>query len=159
MDKRRFNNYYKYLKNNGDFERLPLKKLLEKVYQQACIDCGAGEGKDISNEEVEKFLETQMFLDFVQDCIVHPTDAVKLPQNDFVLVHQECTPEDRAKCVAFPDRCIDVGCVAEGGGCDVLLNLSKLCGIESDKNETIDDKLLTEDEVKELARALENANN
>lgn len=153
MDKRRFNNYYKYLKNSGDFERLPLKKILEKVYQQACLDCGAGEVKDISNEEVEKFLETQMFLDFVQDCIAHPTDAVKLPQNDFVLVHHECTPEDRAKCVAFPDRCRDVGCTTEGGY-DVLLNLSKLCGIESNEKEEISDKLLTQSEIDQLAEAL-----
>jgi hypothetical protein len=74
-----------------------------------------------------------------------------LPHNDYVKVTWDCTPEDRAKCIAFPDRCEDV-CSAEKR--TTLINLSMLCGIDSDKKETLDDKLLTEEEIDQLSKIL-----
>ena len=151
--RKHFNALYSYFKK--DLEKLTLKELLWKVYNQACCDCGI-DATEISMEELNAILETETFVDFVRECIANPSEMKKLPQNDYVKVTWECSPEDKLKCVAFPDRCDDV-CSEEKR--TTIVNLSKLCGIDSDKDETLDDKLLTEDEIKELARALENAEN
>ena len=145
-----FNAFYTYLKSSKDFEKLTVKDLLWKVYNQACTDCGIT-AVDISEEEVAKIIETETFINFISDCITNPQDAKKLPHNDYVKVTWDCTPEDRAKCIAFPDRCEDV-CSAEKR--TTLINLSMLCGIDSDKKETLDDKLLTEEEIDQLSKIL-----
>lgn len=98
-----------------------------------------------------------MFIDFIHDCILHPSDA-PLPQNDYVRVTYKCNPEDREKCIAWPDRCEDVG--GDGGECcSTILNLSKLCGIDSNKSEKVDDKILTSDEITTLTNAITGVNN
>lgn len=148
---RHFEAYFNYLKSSKDLEKLPLKKLLYKVYEQACIDCGVT-GEEISMEDAKKFLEDAVFLDFIRDCILHPSEK-PLPNNDYVKVVYQCTEEDRKNCVAWPDRCSDVGCDEEGK-CSTILNLSKLCGIDSNKKEKVDEKILSEEEIKLLADAI-----
>lgn len=146
-----FEAYFNYLKSSKDLEKLPLKKLLYKVYEQACADCGVT-GEDIPIEDTKKFIEDTLFLDFIRDCVLHPSEK-PLPNNDYVKVVYECTAEDRKNCVAWPDRCTDVGCDAEGK-CSTILNLSKLCGIDSNEKEKVEEKLLSEEEIKLLAEAI-----
>lgn len=148
---RHFEAYFNYLKSSKSLEKLPLKKLLYRVYEQACIDCGAT-GGEMSIEDTEKFIEDTLFLDFISDCILHPSEK-PLPNNDYVKVVYDCTEEDRKKCVAWPDRCSDVGCDEEGK-CSTIINISKLCGIESNEKEKIDEKILSEEEIQLLAKAL-----
>lgn len=51
-------------------------------------------------------------------------------------------------------RCEDVG--GDGDCCSTIINLSKLCGIESNKTENVNDKILTAEEVNELANVIAN---
>ena len=145
-----FELFWKYLKEHKDFEKLSLKQLLWKVYNQACADCGQ-DASPITIEEAQKMVEDMMFFNFVQDCILNPSETKPVQKNDYVKVVYDC---EQDKCVAYPDRCNDVGC--NGNGHTVIVNLSKLCGIDSDKEETVTDKILSSDEIKELSEALKN---
>lgn len=152
--RKRFENIYRYLKQSKDFDKLSVKELMWKVYNQACVDCGE-ESTEISIEETKRIIEDSMFLDFVQECILNPEESQALPQNDYVRVTFPCTDKD--KCVAWPDRCSDVG--GNGETCSSILNLSKLCGIESNKSEKINDKILTAAEIDALSKALKENEN
>jgi len=153
-ERKQFEKFYSYLKQTKDFDKKSLKELMWSVYCQACVDCGVN-STEISNNEVLKFIEDSMFIDFVHNCILNPSDK-PLPQNDYVKVTYKCSPEDREKCIAWPDRCEDVG--GDGDCCSTIINLSKLCGIESNKTENVNDKILTAEEVNELANAIANGN-
>lgn len=151
--RRKFENLFSYLKSSKDFDKLSLKEIMWRIYNQACIDCGM-DSVDVPMDEVVKYLENSMFIDFIQDCLLNPSDK-PLPQNDYVKVTYKCSPEDKLNCIAWPDRCEDVG-GSEDGQCSTIINISKLCGIESNKMEKVDDKILTAKEVEELANALKN---
>lgn len=147
--RKHFDALYNFFKK--DLEKLTLKELLWKVYNQACCDCGV-DADEISMEELKSIIEAEVFVDFIRDCITNPSDIKKLPQNDYVKVIWDCSPADKQKCLAWPDRCDEV-CSEEKR--TTVINLSKLCGIDSNKKETIDDKLLTKEEIDELAKCLE----
>ena len=153
-ERKRFEKFYSYLKQTKDFDKKSLKELMWGVYYQACVDCGVN-STEISNNEVLKFIEDSMFIDFVHNCILDPSDKPLL-QNDYVKVTYKCSSEDREKCIAWPDRCEDVG--GDSNCCSTIINLSKLCGIESNKTENVNDKILTAEEVNELAKAIVNGN-
>ncbi len=151
--RKHFEAFWKYLKESKDFEKLSLRELAWKIYNQACADCGL-DCSEISMEETRKIVEDTMFFDFIQDCLLNPATSNETAQNDYVKVVYECTPEDKNKCIAWPDRCDDV-C----HGHTAVINLSKLCGIDSAKEETINDKILSTEEVNELSKALQEASN
>lgn len=144
---RKFESFWNYLKSSKDFDKLSLKKLLERAYNQACADCGQG-ASDISLEETQKILDTELFLSFVQNCIVHPEQGTLSESSDYVKVTY-CEPD---KCVGFPDRIEEMGCENNCGRTRII-NLSKLCGIES-AEESIKDKLLSSSEVEQISKAL-----
>ena len=144
--RKHFELFWRYIKSSKDFENLSLKELMWKVYNQACADCGQ-DYSDISIEETQKIVEDAMFFNFVQECILHPQETNSIKNNDYVKVVYKCEPD---KCIAYPDRCEDVGCEE---GHMAIINLSKLCGVDSEK-ESVNDKILSMDEVNELADAL-----
>lgn len=147
--KRRFNLFYKNLKESKDFEKLSVYELIWRGYNQACADCGQ-DCSEISIEETQKIVEDQMFFDFISDCLLHPNKSKPVQSNDYVKITY-CEPD---KCIGFPDRMEEMDC--EHCEHTRIINLSKLCGVESD--EKIDDKILTPDEVKELSKAIAKGN-
>jgi hypothetical protein len=151
--RKHFEAFWKYLKNSKDFEKLSMRELAWKIYNQACADCGQG-SSEVSIEETQKFIEDVLFFDFIQDCLLNPKSNSITEHNDYVKVVYECSPSDRDKCIAWPDRCDDA-C----NGHTAIINLSKLCGINSDNKETITDKILSTEEVNQLSKALQEAEN
>ena len=148
--RKHFNVFYNHLKQSKDFEKLSLIELFWKVYNQACADCGAG-SSEISIEETQKMIEDELFFSFISDCLLHPNNAKPIQGNDYVKVTY-CEPD---KCVGFPDRMDEMDC--EHCERTKIINLSKLCGIESEE-EKINDKILTPDEVKELSKVIAKGN-
>ena len=141
-----FERYFDKMKN--EFEKYDFKSLLKAFFFQGHItDIPAGE--EISKKDFEDYC----FLNFIKDCIENPESmGDKTPSTDYVLISAPC--QDRDKCIAFPDRCEDVGCDAPGV-CKRYINISKLCGVENavvvDKNKA---PLLTEQEVEQLSDIL-----
>ena len=149
--RKRFNVFYKHLKDGKDFEKLSFIELLWKVYNQACADCGV-DCSEVSMEETQKMIEDQMFFFFISDCLLHPEKSKPIQGNDYVKV-TFCEPD---KCVGFPDRIEEMDC--EHCERTKIINLSQLCGIDSDE-ENLKDKILTADEVNQLSRVLQEATN
>ena len=147
MDARkRFECFWNYAKNNNSFDTSSIKELLWRTYNQALVDCGYG-SEEISKEETKRIVEDSMFIDFVYDCLLHPKSE-PLPQNHYVKVVYNCTKEDKEKCVAWPDRCEEVG--GDGEKCHAaIINLSKLCGVENEP-QTLQEKILSPEDVKKF---------
>ena len=105
----------------------------------------------MSQEDFEK----ACFLNYVEDCIQNPGSCEKMVSNDYVRVTYPCTGHD---CCAFPDRCEDVG--GNGETCSMLLNLSRLCGVEEVKNYVVrnDPKMLSNEEIQQLAKIIKKLN-
>ena len=135
-------------------EEHSLKELFFLFYQQGHLD-NTPVGEEISVEEVEKSLENQAFIDFIQSCISNP-DNIKASTAlhcDYVDVVYKCSAKDKKKCVAWPDRCDECG--GDGETCHTLINLSKLCGVEESKAIFIRDKdKMTTEEAAQLSAAL-----
>lgn len=139
-----FEKFYEY--SLRDLETETFKEVMWKFYVQGSHD-SAGDGEDLSQEEVEKMIEDQCFFDFVKSCIENPNGKTKISNGDFVEVSYPCT--DKTRCVGWPDRCKDIGC---SGNIDTkIINLSKLCNIDPGK---LNDAILTEDEINELVNTL-----
>lgn len=135
-------------------EEHSLKELFFLFYQQGHLD-NTPVGEEISVEEVEKTLENQAFIDFIQSCISNPDEvkASAVSPCDYVDVVYECSAEDKKKCIAWPDRCEECG--GDGEKCHTLINLSKLCGVEENKAIFIRDKdKMTTEEAAQLSAAL-----
>ena len=145
-----FEKFYKTVK----FDPEQFKEILWKFYLQGHND-PAPVGEDISDEAVAKMVEDQCFMDFIKSCIEDKIPETENHPSDFVEIAYPCTAEDKAKCIAWPDRCEDVGC--DGNVCKRIINLSKLCGAESDKSIFIKDTSLVSDkEAKQLSEVLTN---
>ena len=144
--RKHFEVFYKYLKDGKDFEKLSVRELLWKVYNQACADCGQ-DCSEISMEETAKIIEDEMFFEFISNCLLHPEESKPIKGNDYIKV-TFCEPD---KCLGFPDRMEEMDC--EHCERTRIIDLSKLCGIKSEE-EKLKDKILSADEVKELSNIL-----
>ena len=132
------------------------KELFWVFYKQGKLD-PTPVGEDISSEEVAAEVERNCFLDFIQSCIEDPESVrSEAPSKvtDFVEVRYPCTKKDKDNCIAWPDRCEDVG--GDGETCGkAIINLSKLCGVDEGKSIFIKDKdQLTPAEAKLLSKAV-----
>ena len=145
------NNFEKFY-NTVKFDPEQFKEILWKFYLQGHND-PTPVGEEISAEKVKEIVETQNFLEFVESCITNPEAPTgfgnPVNSSDYVEVVCPCSYEDKSKCVAYPDRC--------EGECKRLINISKLCGVESGKSVFIKDKTLVSDaEAKLLSEVLTN---
>ena len=147
--RKHFEVFYKYLKDGKDFEKLSVRELLWKVYNQACADCGQ-DCSEISMEETQKIIEDEIFFNFISDCLLHPERSKPIKGNDYVKVTL-CEPD---KCVGFPDRIEEMDC--EHCECTRIINLSRLCGVEPE--DKLENKILTADEVNQLSNILTGGN-
>lgn len=144
-------NFAKFRKNI-DLAKYTIEDILWLCYFQGHLDNTPKE-IDISKEEFESIC----FLNFVKDCITDPKSISSSEHQctDYVKVTYPCEGHD--KCIAWPDRCEDVGGNGENC-CTVLLNLSKLCGVqevERLKNaQKKDNKLLTNEEIELFGKIL-----
>lgn len=136
-----------------DFSKHTIDELLWMAYNQGHLD-DTPKGVELTKDEWER----ACFLDFVESCIENPDTKTKLDPSDYVRVVYPCEGHD--KCIAWPDRCEDVGGDGENC-CSMLVNLSKLCGVE-DSAEKLrqepDQHKLTTEEVNMLASILERCN-
>lgn len=141
----KFERFYNYLKNDIGFENLTLKEICQRMYNQGYSDNYEG-GKEITEEEVLKEIETNLFIEQIQDFLNNPEKHKDfLKSTPYVRVVFPCTQSD--KCIAFPDRCSDVGAVEPGIKCSMLVNLNKLCGVEGEKLKKDFSKFLTSEEI------------
>ena len=143
-----FEKFYEMQKGNPT----AMKELLWLFYLQGHIDT-TPMGDDIDIETVKTDLETQAFIEFIESCIEHPQENQNVP-SDWVQVTYPCTFKDKQQCVAWPDRCEDVG--GDGETCGTtFINLSRLCGCETagtlPKNTGL---VLTKEEAAKLAEIL-----
>lgn len=146
----KFDCFYNYLKNNIEFENLTLKEICQRMYNQGYSDNVEG-GKEIPIEEISKEIEANLFIEQIQDYLNNPEEHKDfLESTPYVRVVFPCTQKD--KCIAFPDRCFDVGAIDPGVKCSKLVNLSKLCGVEGNEGKLKKDtsKLLTPEEIEVL---------
>jgi len=144
------NNFEKFYEHSlKSWEAEPFKELLWRFYVQGSLDKNE---KEISEEEVKKMIDDQCFIDFIQSCIENPQPSFEMKNGDFVEVEypvcdpETCSPEDRAKCVSWPDHCEDVQRMMRRRSKRVI-NLSKLCNVNKGE---LEQALLTEDEIKQL---------
>jgi len=143
-----FEKFYKTVK----FDPEQFKEILWKFYLQGHYDTSPI-GEDITDEEVAKMVEDQCFMDFIKSCIEDKIPEAENHSSDFVEIAYPCTAEDKAKCIAWPDRCEEVG--GDGVLCKRVINLSKLCGVEPEQTIFVKDKnLLTTEEAATLSRAV-----
>lgn len=145
-----------YESKKDELGELSLKESLYLFYLQGHLD-PTPVGQDISSEEVAAEIEKNCFLDFIQSCIEDPENMNKDESSnasDYVEVVYPCTKEIKEKCVAWPDRCEEVG--GDGKTCGkTIINLSKLCGANEGKSIFVKDKdRLTVAEAKMLATAI-----
>lgn len=152
MDQLRANFEKFYEASKKDWEPVSIKELLWNFYSQGHID-PTPVGTEISAEEVTKMVEDQCFFDFVKSCIEDPNQQSTNVPSDYVTITYPCTAIDKEKCVAWPDRCEDVG--GDGTICKRIINLSKLCGVENSQSIFVKDKqLVTSEEAALLASTL-----
>lgn len=147
----KFDCFYNYLKNDVGFENLTLKEICQRMYNQGYSDNDEG-GKEIPIEEISREIEANLFIEQIQEFLNNPEEHKDfLESTPYVRVVFPCTQRD--KCVAFPDRCSDVGAIDPGIKCSKLVNLSKLCGVEENEGKLKEDtsKLLTPEEIEVLA--------
>lgn len=150
--KKDFNQYFDYLVKEGKLSSSSIKDLCFKCYCQGTTRSSA---KDIPMEEVEKWVENKEFFDFIESCISHPEKMEKNCSNSgIVKIIYPCTAEDKAKCVAWPDRCEECG--GDGQTCGYeYIDLAKLCGVEElPENEAEPCGSISPDEAKQLAEKL-----
>ena len=67
--KQDFNKYFDYLVKEGKLSSCTIKDLCYKCYCQGTTRISS---KEVSIEEVEKWLENKEFFDFIESCISHP---------------------------------------------------------------------------------------
>ena len=136
----KFDRFYNYLKNNVGFENLTLKEICQRMYNQGYSDNYEG-GKEITEEEVLKEIETNLFIEQIQDFLNNPEKHKDfLKSTPYVRVVFPCTQSDK-------DRCSDVGAVEPGIKCSMLVNLNKLCRVEGEKLKKDFSKFLTSEEI------------
>jgi hypothetical protein len=142
-----------YEASRKDWEPVPFKEILWRFYCQGHNDL-TPVGEEISQQEVAKMVDDQCFIDFINSCCVDgKAEEVIMPSSDFVEICYPCSAKDKEKCVAWPDRCEDVG--GDGTLCRKIINLSKLVGVGSEKSVFIKDKdLVTDNEAKQLSEIL-----
>lgn len=120
------------------------------LYKQGHLD-QTPQGVDIDPDIFADNYQRDAFIKFVEECLEHPSSTTEASNNDYALVAYKCPGHD--KCVAWPDRCEDVG--GDGEVCTTLINLSKLCGVQKTDDgfiPKVDTKaMLTPDEVKTLS--------
>ena len=147
IEKQLRKNYDKF-KETIDTGSFRLDDLLFLFYKQGHMD-STPTGCEMSDEDFEKYC----FLKYIEDCIKKPEMYTKdiINPNDWVRVTYPCPGHD---CLAFPDRCEDVG--GDGETCSMLLNMSKLCGAEEARNYVAqnDPTVLSRDEVQQLTEIL-----
>ena len=127
------------------YELLPknIEQFAWEMYKQGHLD-PTPQGVDINFEIFQDSYQRDAFIKFVEECLEHPDSTTEASQNDYALVEYKCPGHD--KCVAWPDRCEDVG--GDGETCTTVINLSKLCGVQKgdvnfvpiDKNATLTPK-------------------
>lgn len=150
--KQDFNKYFDYLMKEGKLSSCTIKDLCYKCYCQGTTRISS---KEVSIEEVEKWLENKEFFDFIESCISHPEQMKNECSNSgIVKVVYPCTAEDKEKCVAWPDRCEECG--GDGQICGYeYIDLAKLCGVENpNKTSKNSGPSITPDEAKQLAEKL-----
>lgn len=151
IDKQLRDNFVKFRKNL-DLAKYTIEDVLWLCYFQGHLDSTPKE-IDIPKEE----FETMCFLNFIKDCIADPKSisSSEHQYTDYVKVTYPCEGHD--KCIAWPDRCEDIG--GNGGNyCTVMLNLSKLCGVQElerlKNTQKKDNKLLTTEEIELFGKIL-----
>lgn len=139
------NNFEKF-KETVDTGNYKLDELLFLFYKQGHLD-NTPVGYEVSQDDFEK----ACFLKYIEDCIQNPGSCEKMDPTDYVRVTYPCTGHD---CCAFPDRCESVG--GDGETCSMLLNLSRLCGVEEVKKYVVqnDPKMLSDEEIRTLSDIL-----
>lgn len=113
--------------------------------------------KEVPFEEVEKWInkiieDEQLFQMFKDAAEGKFADLPPLGNESYVRVTYPCTDPERKHCVAWPDRCEDCG--GDGEICSTLINLNKLCNIDSPVTATVKlshDNDITEEMSKQLA--------
>lgn len=151
--KQDFNKYFDYLIEEGKLSSCTIKDLCYKCYCQGTTR--VNDLKEISMEEVEKWLENKEFFDFVRSCISHPEQMKNgCSTSGIVKIVYPCTAEDKEKCVAWPDRCEECG--GDGQICGYeYVDLAKLCGVESsNKISENPGPSITPEEAKQLSEKL-----
>lgn len=151
--KQDFNKYFDYLIEEGKLSSYTIKDLCYKCYCQGTTR--VNDLKEISMEEVEKWLENKEFFDFVRSCISHPEQMKNgCSTSGIVKIVYPCTAEDKEKCVAWPDRCEECG--GDGQICGYeYVDLAKLCGVESsNKISENPGPSITPEEAKQLSEKL-----
>lgn len=150
--KKDYDQYFNYLMKEGKLKSLSLYDLGYLIY---CQGTTKPISRDVSIEEVEKWLENKEFFDFIESCISHPEQMKnECSTSGIVKIVYPCTAEDKEKCVAWPDRCEDCG--GDGQVCGYeYIDLAKLCGVEN-PNKTLENSSpsITPDEAKQLAEKL-----
>lgn len=145
---------FEAFKKQVNLDDYKLDDLLFLFYNQGHLDT-TPVGYEISKEDWEK----ECFLHFVESCIENPENENKLNSSDYVRVTYPCTGHD--KCIAWPDRLDEVGC--DGETCSMIVNISKLCGIEDSADKLLQDSYdperLTKEEIDTLANILERYRN
>lgn len=94
--KQDFNKYFDYLIEEGKLSSCTIKDLCYKCYCQGTTR--VNDLKEISMEEVEKWLENKEFFDFVRSCISHPEQMKNgCSTSGIVKIVYPCTAEDKEK--------------------------------------------------------------
>ena len=145
IENKLYNNFEKF-KETVDTGNYKLDELLFLFYKQGHLD-NTPVGYEVSQDDFEK----ACFLKYIEDCIQNPDSCEKMDPTDYVRVTYPCTGHD---CCAFPDRCESVG--GDGETCSMLLNLSRLCGVEEVKKYVVqnDPKMLSDEEIQTLSDIL-----
>lgn len=143
-------NFDKFYDNFKIESGATFKELAWLFYKQGHLD-QTPTGVDLDESKFMDEYQRDAFIKFVEECIENPASTTEASQNEYALVEYKCPGHD--KCIAWPDRCEDVG--GDGQTCTTLINLSKLCGIESSSEihgALVDKrKMLTTEEAKVLA--------
>ena len=84
--KQDFNKYFDYLVKEGKLFSCTIKDLCYKCYCQGTTRISS---KEVSIEEVEKWLENKEFFDFIESCISHPEQMKNECSNSHRLLYQE----------------------------------------------------------------------
>lgn len=147
--RKNFEKFWKIASESFINGELSVKELGWSLYKQGHQD-PTPQGVDMNYSVFADAYQRDAFINFIEECLEHPNSTTEASKNHYALVTYKCPGHDG--CVAWPDRCEDVG--GDGETCSTLINLSKLCGIE-DNDEIIPKinpkELLTPEEVKTLS--------
>lgn len=122
-----FEKFFNYYTKENSLKEMSLHDICRVMWDAAWNKTGYG-AKEIEMSDVERYVDAEQFIKDVQEMIAHPAkDFVVNKEDDGkVTLIIPCDAKMKEACIAWPDRCEDIG--GNGDYCSIRVSLETLVG-------------------------------